>query len=141
MMEILGKESRPPPGNTSCKAASRCWSGRGVHGNRVKLLELQPQRDAAFSAKKGVKSLWQADARMTQLRMPDWTQDGRRPEIGYFSKNVTNTERMGRARPNKYKTRAFYLRLKQCRPPDRTPILQLQLAGGHGPLGMDITVQ
>ena len=34
VMEISGKERRPPPGNTSCKAASRCWSGRRVHGNR-----------------------------------------------------------------------------------------------------------
>ena len=34
VMEISGKERRPPPGNTSCKAASRCWSGKGEHGNR-----------------------------------------------------------------------------------------------------------
>ena len=49
VMEISGKESRLPPGNTSCKAASRCWSGRRVHGNRAERDEFLT-RDRQFLA-------------------------------------------------------------------------------------------
>ena len=58
VMEILGnlKESRPPPGNTSCKAASRCWSGIAVHGNRVERYGFLTRDRLFLAAQKAVQA-------------------------------------------------------------------------------------
>ena len=56
VMEISGKESRPPPGNTSCKAASRCWSGRAAHGNRVEQYGFVTRDRLFLAAQKAVQA-------------------------------------------------------------------------------------